>query len=75
PNRIENMIYEEFPDFRDSRLLAIDDELELEEQKERAIAQKMAAEDAGNYHAELVLQFIEKYPEFKHIIKEIIDVE
>lgn len=74
PSRIENMLNEEFPDFREERLLAIDNDLELEEQKERAEARKMSAEDAGNYHAKLAEDFIKKHEEFKPMIMEIREV-
>ncbi|WP_409199921.1 hypothetical protein [Methanobrevibacter sp. DSM 116169] len=74
PNRIENMLNDNIPTFRRRRLLAGDVELDRLDRKERIMARDMSIEEAGKLHTKLALDFVEKHPDFKNMIKEVVRV-
>lgn len=74
PSRIENMLNNNIPNFREERLLALDDDLENLEQEERAKTRTMDPVLAGEFRNNLALEFINKHPEFKDIIDKIVEL-
>ncbi|WP_409200973.1 hypothetical protein [Methanobrevibacter sp. DSM 116169] len=71
PSRIENMLNDNIPTFRDERLKVLDENLEDLEREERAKTRKMDPVIAAQFRNDLALEFITKYPEYKDIIEDI----
>ena len=77
PMRIRSMLIDYIPNFnwRRSNFIGENEEFISKVREERFIARKLSPIDASEYHNDLALQFIEKYPEFSPIIKEIQIIE
>ncbi|SFL65816.1 hypothetical protein SAMN02910297_01444 [Methanobrevibacter olleyae] len=79
PNMLMNLLEERDEDIGDKRLITFINHPDWEslDQNERAITYKMLNEgkidEAHDYHVQYALDFIEKYPQFKPMIKGVED--
>ena len=73
PMRIKSMVMDYCFDFNLRRVLVIEDNqyLKNNHRNERIICRKLPPAESREYHNELALNFIRKYPQFKPIIRHV----
>ena len=76
PHEIMGIVRKVYPNINTLRLKASIDNPNLEslDQDERAITHNMSFDDARDYHIDYALDFLEKYPQFKPMIKGVKEV-
>ncbi len=76
PNRLMMIVRKVYPNINTLRLKASIDNPNFEslDQDERAITHKMSIDDAMEYKIQYALDFLEKYPQFKPMIKGVKEV-
>ena len=76
PHAIMNIVRKVYPNINTLRLIARINNPNLKglDQEERAVTYKLSLHDAREYHIDYALEFLEKYPQFKPMIKGVEEV-
>ncbi|WP_409200955.1 hypothetical protein [Methanobrevibacter sp. DSM 116169] len=74
PNRLENMLTENIPDFRNNRSFNMSAKSTRLQQAERGDTLNMSIEESSDYTANLAFEFLKKHPEFKPMIEEVVEI-